>query len=74
MFGLSRTIYVNAIHILCTISTITLIITAVKRTIQMATRRAETLNLLQENVPQLLSGFVFPETLAEKKETIGFAH
>lgn len=36
MFGLSRTIYVNYIHISCMISTITLIITAVVRATQMA--------------------------------------
>lgn len=41
VFGLSRTIYVNYIHISCMISTITLIITAVMRATQMAMRGAE---------------------------------
>ncbi len=41
LFGLSRTIYVNYIHISCMISTITLIITAVMRATQMAMRGAE---------------------------------
>lgn len=39
MFGLSRTIYVNYIHISCMISTITLIITAVVRATQMVEKK-----------------------------------
>ncbi len=60
LFGLSRKIYVNYIHISCMISTITLIITAVMRATQDGNAwSGENLNLLEEeSVLQLLPHFV----------------